>query len=461
VPPPEIARVTAPDAPTVLGIDDPAALAVATSVALYTSAPVVVLAAADDPPAQEAAVPASRRLGVPMLLTPPDGDPAGVGPELARLGASTVLTVGAGAARWAGSPGLPKAVISESDLPPVVPVLPRPAVQVLTDGAPTRLAGVTTAAASGAEVTIVPGGDPRRSPLPDPRAQQVLALGTAFGSQALFTQRLAVTAAGTQLPGGGQVLFPGRRVVALHGSPNTPTLGALGAQDVPASLARVKELAAKYQPLVDEPVVPAFELIATSADAAPGADGDYSAELTPAALRPWVDAAKAAGAYVVLDLQPGRADFLAQARLFADVLALPHVGLALDTEWKLGPTGVPRTAAGSAGVDEINRVVTWLSDLTREEKLPQKLLVIHQNRPASVSGRERLDTSRDELSIVIMSDGFGTPVAKTSTWNALHAGAPKGVWWGWANYLDDDVPPFTPEQTAPIPPTPPVFISYQ
>ena len=40
--------------------------------------------------------------------------------------------------------------------------------------------------------------------------------------------------------------------------------------------------------------------------------------------------------YVVLDLQPGRTDFLTQAKRYEPLLALPHVGLALDPEWRLG-----------------------------------------------------------------------------------------------------------------------------
>ncbi len=219
-----------------VGIDDPAALAVATSAALFTSAPAAVLAAVDDAAAQEAAAPTAQRIGIPMLLTPPDGDPAGVGKELARLGVGTVLTVGDGATRWASAAGLPKAVTTEAGLPSIVAPSPRPTVFVFTEGGPTQLASVTTAAASGAQITTVPGADPRRTPLPDPRAQQVLALGTGFGPQALFVDRLAVTAAGTQLPGGGQVLFPGRRMVALFGAPNATALGALGEQDVPASV---------------------------------------------------------------------------------------------------------------------------------------------------------------------------------------------------------------------------------
>ncbi|OLT14098.1 hypothetical protein BJF78_20090 [Pseudonocardia sp. CNS-139] len=64
-------------------------------------------------------------------------------------------------------------------------------------------------------------------------------------------------------------------------------------------------------------MVPAFEIISTVADAHPGPDGDYSAEAGVAELRPWVEAARTAGVYVVLDLQPGRTDFLTQARRYA------------------------------------------------------------------------------------------------------------------------------------------------
>lgn len=444
-----------------LGTDDPAKLAVATSAALFTTAPVAVLAAVDDTAAQNSAATTAKRLGVPLLLTPPADDPAGVAAELARLRAGTVLTVGPGATRWAAAPGGPAAVTEEATLPAVTAPASRPSVLVLTDGAPSRLAAVTTAAASGAATTMVPGADPRRVPAPAPQPEHLLALGTGFGSPAVFAARLAVARAGKQLPGGGQVLFPGRRMVALYGTPGSAALGVLGEQGLPASVARAKALVAQYQPLVNGPVVPAFELITTVASATPGADGDYSSELSVDAVRPWVDAAKAAGVYVVLDLQPGRTDFLTQAKRYADLLAEPNVGLALDPEWRLGPTQVHRAQIGTVGVDELNRVVTWLADLTRDRALPQKLLMVHQFRLSMIGDRGRLDTSRDELSVVIHSDGFGTPSEKAATWNALHVAAPKNIGWGWKNFIDEDKPTYTPAQTVPILPTPPVFVSYQ
>jgi hypothetical protein len=177
-------------------------------------------------------------------------------------------------------------------------------------------------------------------------------------------------------------------------------------------------------------------------------------------LLPWVYTAERAGVYVVLDLQPGRADFLRQAQRYAALLRRPHVGLALDPEWRLGPTQVHRAQIGTVGVDEINRVVTWLADLTRDATLPQKLLMVHQFRLTMITGRERLDLSRDELAVVLHSDGFGTPGEKLATWNALHGGAP-AVRWGWKNFYDEDKPTFTPAQTVAVSPNPPVFVSYQ
>ncbi|MGI9002002.1 MAG: hypothetical protein ACR2GH_10060 [Pseudonocardia sp.] len=466
---PLAAQVTTPSAvTTVLSTEDPAALAVATSAALYAFAPVVVLAAADDAAAQAATALAAVRLGAPLLLTPAADDPAGVGAELARLGTSTVLTADAGAAEWATAAGVPaKLVGDENALPAVTAPAPRPSLLVLAEDTPAQLAATTTARASGAHVDVMPGAAIRFDPVSrssgdlDAAPERVLALGPRFGTPDTLDRKLAVAATGVTLPGGGQVLFPGRRMVALYGHPGAPALGVLGEQGVAESVQRAQALAAEYQPLVDEPVVPAFELISTVADTAAGADGDYSAEASVEDLRPWVDAAREAGVYVVLDLQPGRADFLSQARRYEELLAQPHVGLALDPEWRLGPTQRHRDQIGSVGIDEVNSVVTWLADLTRDRTLPQKLLMLHQFRVSMIVNREQLDTSRDELAVMVHADGFGTPETKFETWNALHQNEPAGVHWGWKNFYDEDTPTFTPAQTTSIGPTPPVFVSYQ
>lgn len=449
--PPASPQVRLPaEAVAVIAVDDPVALAAATSAALFASSPIVVLTGPQTvPEAAETAV----GLGVPLLLA---GGPE-VSAELDRLGATTVLAVGEVTTEPAG-----RRIVDDPDaLPPVTVPVPQPSLLVLTTDGTSAAAG--TARAAGARVETVTDPDPRVAAPPglDPRPEHVLALGSAFGGPEVLAGRLDVAARGATLPGGGQVLFPGRRMVALYGHPGVPALGVLGEQDVAASVARAKALAAEYDAVSDVPVVPAFELIATIADSGPGPDGDYSSEATVEFLRPWVDAAREAGVYVLLDLQPGRTDFLTQAQRYTELLAQPHVGLALDPEWRLGPDQRPLRQIGSVDVEEVNAVVTWLADLTRDNALPQKLLMIHQFRLSMIDGRERLDTSRDELAVLLHADGFGTPDLKLGTWAVLHEGAPAGVVWGWKNFYDEDTPTFSPAQTMAVEPEPPVFVSYQ
>jgi len=288
----------------------------------------------------------------------------------------------------------------------------------------------------------------------------VVAVGPAFGSAADLDWRVATAATGVELPGGGQTLFPGRRLVALYGTPGTAALGLLGEQDLPGSIARAQQYAAEYQALTPETVVPAFEIIATVASRGPGDDGNYSDEIAPESLLPWVQAARDAGVYVVIDLQPGRTDFLTQAQQYASLLVEPNVGLALDPEWRLKPDQVHLRQIGSVGVDEVNAVATWLADLTRERSLPQKLFVLHQFAGRMIDGRERLDLSRAELAVMVHVDGQGSQPAKAGTWAALRRDAPAGLWWGWKNFVDEDVPMLTPEQTLQVVPTPDL-ITYQ
>ena len=287
-----------------------------------------------------------------------------------------------------------------------------------------QVAPVATARAAGVPVHVLRTPDPRGSgelvtALSSAPQEKVLALGAGFGTVEQLQQRLAVVRTGVQLPGGGQLAFPGRRMIALYGTPGTAALGSLGEQDLDASVARVKDLVAQYQPHSDLPVVPAFEIITTVAAGQAGADGDYSNEVDIAKIRPYVDAAKAAGIYVMLDLQPGRTDFLTQAKLYEELLAEPHVGLALDPEWRLQPGQVHRVQIGSVNVDEINQVGDWLAGLVRERNLPQKVLMLHQFRTSMIVGRERLNTAHDELALMVHADGFGTQGMKRDTWNAL------------------------------------------
>ncbi|MEE6272885.1 hypothetical protein V2J56_05940 [Georgenia sp. MJ206] len=342
---------------------------------------------------------------------------------------------------------------------------PLTGVAVLSTGEAAQVAAVATARAAGAEVHVVPGGDPRATSetvqaVAGLEASHVIGLGDAFGDAETFAWRTATAATGIELPGGGQLVFPGKRYVALYGTPSTTALGVLGEQDVPATVQRAAEHAAEYEDLTEDTVVPAMEIIATVAAAQAGPDGNYSNELPPEDLRPLVEAAGEAGQYVVLDLQPGRTSFVDQARLYADLLALPHVGLALDPEWNLGPDEVHMVQIGTVTSEEVNEVVHWLADFTRERDLPQKMLVLHQFQVRMIQEVSEVDLSRSELAVLVHADGQGGQPAKQGTWATLHANAPDIEWWGWKNFYDEDLPMLTPEQTMRVEPMP-HFVSYQ
>ncbi len=438
---------------------------------LLVRAPAVVVVGALSPGHLAAAAAVARRHHAPLLLSPARGsarDAARLRAAVRSLHPAAVLAVGLSAARLAALlPGV-RVVSSAAELPATSGAAPVRHVALLVPAAtqPALARAVaTTATVAGAQVISLTGDDPRTDPaairaLASTKPRTVVGVGARFGTASLLAARVAVAETGQQLPGGGQVLFPGREIVALYGSPFYPALGALGQQDLQASIARAKALAAQYSALTSVPVVPGFEIIATVASASPGPGDTYSQVFSVAALQPWVDAATKAGLYVTLDLQPGRASFLAEAKLYQPLLELPNVGLALDPEWQLQPGQLPLQQIGSVSSAEVNSVASWLASLTATYHLPQKLLELHEFRLSMIQNIQQLDTSYDNLAIVINMDGQGSPSAKLQTWQTVVAAAPKGVFFGWKDFYVEDKPMLGPAQTIHHDPTP-VVISYQ
>ena len=446
----------------------------ATATRLLSTAPGIVIADENSlTDVSEAAI-VARHVNAPLLLMSPAGSARqSAALDAAVRGLRPTAVMGVGLTQRQLSAALPgtRVVTSPAGLPVAAGVGAQHGLAVLVHSASTganaalAIAAAATARAAGATVVRLPGYDPRASAaairtLAATRPSRVLGVGTGFGTARLLSARVAVAETGTQLPGGGQVLFPMRKIVALYGTPGTPALGALGQQGLAASIARAVRTAASYRALSRVPVIPAFEIIATVAQASPGPDRTYSYQTPVAALRPWVTAATKAGLYVTLDLQPGRANLLAQAKRYQSLLRLPNVGLALDPEWKLAPGQLPLRQIGSVRVSEVNSVVRWLARLTARYRLPQKLLELHEFRLTMISGIQRLDTRNDDLAIVINMDGQGAPGTKQATWDAVVANAPKGVFFGWKDFYVKDTPMLGPVRTIRRHPVP-VLISYQ
>jgi len=187
---------------------------------------------------------------------------------------------------------------------------------------------------------------------------------------------------------------------------------------------------------------------------------DSSYETPPDLLRPWIEKAGEQGVYVILDLQPGRTDFLTQAKIYEEFIRLPHVGLAIDPEWRLGPDQVHLRQIGSVDASEINEVAEWMAAIVREEALPQKMLLLHQFTNGMIPNRQIVEL-HPELAIVVQMDGQGTLADKYGTWGALTTQPDSGrYWWGWKNFYDEDVPMATPPEVLDLAPVV-FYVSFQ
>ena len=178
-----------------------------------------------------------------------------------------------------------------------------------------------------------------------------------------------------ELPRGGRQILPTYRVVAYYGAAGTSALGVLGQGTPDQAAAAIEDQAAGYARF-GRPVQPAMELLATVAQRAPGADGNYSAPVPDSEIERYLAAAHRHRMLLILDIQPGRGEFLPEVQHLAPFLADPSVSIALDPEWKVGPQQLPGHVIGAASAASINAVAEYLHGIVTAAGLPDKLLVV-------------------------------------------------------------------------------------
>ena len=260
-----------------------------------------------------------------------------------------------------------------------------------------------------------------------------------------------------QLPGGGTKVFGHRRfLTAYYGTAGTGVLGVLGETDIDTAHERVVKAGKPFR-RKGEQLLPVYELIVTVADAGPGSDGDFSHDIARSLVEPYVRAARRNGALLVLDLQPGRSDFLTVAKRWRWALESPYVGLALDPEWRMGPRQVPGRTIGSVSAREVNRVSAWLAELVEEKNLPEKVFMLHQFRSDMIPDIENVE-QRDGLALVQHVDGFGNPGQKLATYHAV--ARPGTFSMGFKLFYDEDRPRMTADAVRGIRPHV-RFVSFQ
>lgn len=237
-------------------------------------------------------------------------------------------------------------------------------------------------------------------------------------------------------------------------------MGILGEQTAEASYPRLADVVEEWSAIDDRPILPAYDLIATLATATRGDDGFYNLPSSDEFIQRYLDAARADGVYLILDIQPGQSDFLTEAKRYEKFLREPDVGLALDPEWRTRAPQKPGGGyVGSVGAAEVNAVSTWLSGIVAEEELPEKLLVVHQFQDRMISSKELLEEPPG-IALTIHMDGQGGRAVKLDTYSRTTVTDPLNN--GFKLFYDEDIDIFQPIDVlgATISPTPD-FISYQ
>jgi hypothetical protein len=258
-----------------------------------------------------------------------------------------------------------------------------------------------------------------------------------------------------QLPLGGTTIFPTYRVVAYYGTAGNAALGVLGEASPDTMLPKLRKAAAGFAG--GRKVQVAYELIASVAQGKPGKDGDYSQLIDMAKIQRYVDQARRNHVLVILDLQPGSGNFLPQAQRLERFLVQPHVGVALDPEWRMPKGKVPGKTIGRVGAAEVNAVSAYVSGLVEKNRLPQKLFVLHQFRASMLPDVEKIQ-KRPGLAMVQHVDGFGTRSEKNATWNRLRR--PQQFHLGYKLFYDEDVKRYGPSDVLKFKPVP-ELVSYQ
>jgi hypothetical protein len=276
-------------------------------------------------------------------------------------------------------------------------------------------------------------------------------------SVAAPTRTATFNGSGLALPEGGRQILGHYRIVAFYGGPDGPALGVLGSQPPDEIAAAIEKRAAAFTGY-GLPVQPAMELITTVAQGGPGPDGLYSRPIPHAQVEAYLAAAHRHHMLLILDFQPGRGEFLPQVEQFEDVLTDPSVEVALDPEWKMGLDQVPGTVIGSASAASIDVVRDYLAKLVARDRLPDKLLLVHEFTRTMLPDRWRI-TPRTGVEVALHADGFGTQQAKLATWNALaFPGRPFGT--GFKLFLTQDTDMMTPAQVMKLRPRPDI-VTYQ
>ncbi len=257
------------------------------------------------------------------------------------------------------------------------------------------------------------------------------------------------------MPRGGTDLFPRYRLVGYSGGEASKAFGRLGVGNLDARIREIERIGRGYT-AGGHQVLPVLELITVIVHARPGKDGQYRSRIDDAQIGRYLAAARRHKALLLLNIQPGRADFLTEVQALQRWLAEPDVGIALDPEWAVGNGQTPGRVFGRTTAKELNSIAAYLSTFTRSRGLPEKVMVVHQ-LSARIIDRVQDVRKHTGVEIVLSVDGIGGRADKESTWRTLVKPLPAAVRPGFKLFFEEDTEHgklMTPRQVLRLKPTP-------
>ncbi|WP_410671574.1 hypothetical protein [Amycolatopsis sp. cmx-4-68] len=242
-------------------------------------------------------------------------------------------------------------------------------------------------------------------------------------------------------------------LVGYCGAPGSKALGRMTG-DLDAAGRELRRRTRDFP--AGRPITPVVELIATTVHRTPGADGMYRSRCSDETVRDYLDAARALNGLLLLNIQPGRADFLPEVQAYERWLTEPDIGVALDPEWAVEPGVVPGKKFGRTTGSELDGVAQYLGRLAETRRLPAKIMIYHQVAASIVRDEAEL-RAHPGVSVVKVVDGIGAAADKKATWKTLMKTKPDHVHAGFKLFFDEDTRHaalMTPADVLSLTPTP-------
>jgi hypothetical protein len=203
-------------------------------------------------------------------------------------------------------------------------------------------------------------------------------------------------------------------------------------------------------------VLPALHLVYAVAQPQSRTDGLYLQYVDDRTVRQFIELARRRGFVLILDLQIGHSNALSEVEKIAPYLNEPDVFVALDPEFALAGGAKPGEAIGSIDAGDINAVQQYLATLTREQRLPQKMLIVHQFQAEMITNAGVIER-RDDVDLIIDMDGYGPADIKQVKY-LRYGAAPYAPFGGIKIFLEHDPDPLTERQLLGLSPRPSLFV---